>query len=335
LPIGVTIFASIFQGSTGIEGVIQPIGTLISLALTVMALSETNITAYMKAFGLACFLSCLTFLFQWNVGDNVWAESGRYTFIYGTQPNLGGEILFTGFIAFCIARSNTKLIVVTFSLYFFALGLLQSRAAMLSILIAAFVYIYMEKIRRFTPVIRVGIISVVALIIVWYCVFDWENLSNLFKLEDEYRGIGTGFVGREDRWESALNTFLKFPLFGAGFGYFKDDIPSPHSMWLGMLSMMGLMSFFIVTAILQNGLRIYAANKTVFLFLLSFAPMTIFNDRFVNLNPYPFLFFILLLLPSNALMVGAQRSNYGRFDRRLFGPRLKTFLKVRSVPNEH
>jgi hypothetical protein len=31
--------------------------------------------------------------------------------------------------------------------------------------------------------------------------------------------------------------------------------------------------------------------------------MTIFDDRFVNLNPYPFLFYILLFLPSSYLIV--------------------------------
>lgn len=305
LPIVITVFASVFQGTTSLEGVIQPVGTLISLALTIVVLSDQNLTAYMKAFGFSCFLSCLTFLFQLNVGEAVWTQSGRYTFIYGTQPNLGGEILFTGFIAFCIGRLNTKLILATFVLFFFAIDLLQSRAAMLSMLIAAFVYVYVEKIRRFAPINRVAIISILALIVTAYCVFNMETLSDLFKLEDEYRGVGTGFVGREERWESAWNAFLQFPLFGVGFGYFKADIPSPHSMWLGMLSMMGLMSFFIVKAMLQNSWRIYSANKTAFLFLLSFLPMTIFNDRFLNLNPYPFLLFILLFLPSKALAAGA------------------------------
>jgi O-Antigen ligase len=303
-PIGVTVFASIIQGTTGFEGVIQPIGTVISLALTIMILGEDNLTSYMKAFGIACFLSCLTFLYQMNVGEDVWTQSGRYTFIYGTQPNLGGEILFTGFIAFCMARLNAKLILATFVLYFFAINLLQSRAAMLSIVIAASVYLYREKIRRFAPINRVAIISILALVLVCYAIFDMQNLTDLFLVDDEYRGVGTGFVGREERWEIALNTFLRFPLFGVGFGYFNDDIPSPHSMWLGMMSMMGLMCCFILAAMLQNGWRIYSANQTVFLFLLSFIPMTIFNDRFLNLNPYPFLFFILLFLPSKALAVG-------------------------------
>jgi hypothetical protein len=305
LPVGIAVGASIIMGITSFEGVIQPIGTLISLALTIMVLSDDNITAYMKAFGVSCFMACLTFLFQLKFGNTVWTESGRYTFIYGTQPNLGGEILFAGFIAFCLARLNTKLIFATFALYFFLISLLQARAAMLSMLIAFSLYVYVEKIRRLAPINRIALIFMLAVVFVFYCALNMENLSNLFLLDDSYRGFGTGFVGREERWDYAWNAFLQFPLSGVGFGYFSYGL-TPHSMWLGMLSMMGLMSFFIFAAILQNGWRIYSANIRVFFLLISFIPMTIFNDRVLNLNPYPFLLFVLLFLPSKALTVGIQ-----------------------------
>jgi hypothetical protein len=304
-PVGIAVGASIILGITSSEGVIQPIGTLISLALTIMVLSDENITAYMKAFGVSCFMACLAFLFQLKFGDTVWTESGRYTFIYGTQPNLGGEILFAGFIAFCFARLNTKLIFGTFALYCFVISLLEARAAMLSMLIAFSLYVYVEKIRRFAPIERIAFISILGVIFVLYCALNWDSISNLFLLDDSYRGAGTGVAGRGQRWENAWNTFLQFPLFGVGFGYFSYDL-TPHSMWLGMLSTMGLMSFFIFVAILQNGWRIYSANIRVFFLLISFIPMTIFNDRILNLNPYPFLLFVLLFLPSKALAVGIQ-----------------------------
>jgi O-antigen ligase len=175
-----------------------------------------------------------------------------------------------------------------------------------------------------------------ALLFVCYCVFFIQSLSNLFLLDNQYRGIDTGFVGREEHWENAWNVFLQYPLFGIGFGYFRPGTGTvtPHSMWLGMLSMMGLMSIFILIAMLQNGWRIYRTNIIVFLLLLSFIPMTIFNDRFVNLNPYPFLFFILLFLPSKALRVGNQARELRAVRHRGIGPRrgLETWAKVtRSV----
>ncbi len=160
LPIGLTLCVSDILGNPTFEGIMQPIGALVSLALTIMVLSDENIGRYMKAFGVSCLMCCATFLFQLNFvpldADNgIWDVDGRYSFICGTQPNLGGEILCAGFIAFCVARLNTKFIVSIFTLYFIAINLLQSRAALLTLLLAFSVYIYQYNIRRCTPVHRV------------------------------------------------------------------------------------------------------------------------------------------------------------------------------------
>jgi O-antigen ligase len=279
-----------------------------------MVLSDENIGLYMKAFGLSCLLACVTFLYQLNFvplnADNgVWEASGRYTFIYGTQPNLGGEVLLSGFVAFCIARVNTVFLAAVFVLFFAALNLLESRAAMLSILMAFSLYIYAEKIRWFSPASRIAVVVSLVLIVTSLLVFNRQYISNLFLLDDQYRGVGTGYVGREDHWASAWETFTESPIFGIGFGYFRDGAVTPHSMWLGMLSIMGLMSVFIVIAMFQNAWRVYTINTSIFLLVLSFLPMTVFNDRFLNLNPYPFLLFIILFLPRKALAAGARARN--------------------------
>ena len=314
LPIGITIFASVIMGNTSVEGVVQPVGTLISLAMTIMILSGENIAAYMKAFGLSCLTACLVFLFQLHFvplnTHGLWEQSGRYSFIYFTQPNLGGEILFTGFIAFCIARVNMIFLIATFILFFVVINLVESRAAMLSILLAFSCYVYVERVRWLAPGSRIALISLLAVLIVVLGVLNRESVSHLFLLDDRYRGVGTGYVGREEHWESALNVFLQSPFFGVGFGYFRHDVVTPHSMWLGMLSMMGAMGFFMLVAMWRNGSRIYAANTTMFLLLLSFIPMTIFNDRFLNLNPYPFLLFVILFLPGKVLAATPQAREF-------------------------
>lgn len=324
--IGIVLCVSIISGNTNFEGVVQPCGVLISLAMTIVVLSEDNITAYMKAFGLSCFLSCLTFLFELNFvplnTSGVWEVFGRYTFIGGTQPNLGGEILFTGFIALCIARLNIKLIVAVFVAYLIVLNLIESRTAMFCILIAFLIFIYIEKLRQYPPLYRVTMGLVLALLVAGVCAINSEKIMNLFLLEDKYRGIGTGFVGREDNWNAAWTTFLQYPFFGVGFGYFRHDVITPHSMWLGMLSTMGLMSVFMLATIIQNYWRIYLLNREVFMFLLTFIPMTILNDRFLNLNPYPFLLFVLLFLPRAALTSGVRTQGFSASRRRSIGARI-------------
>ena len=320
LPIGITVFASVIMGNTGVEGVEQPIGTLVSLAMTIMILSGENLATYMKAFGLSCLTACAVFLFQlYFVPLNthgLWEQSGRYSFIYLTQPNLGGEILFTGFVAFCIARVNMILLSAIFVLFFIVINLVESRAAMLSMLLAFSSYIYVERIRWFAPGSRIALISSLAVLIVLFGVLNRDSVSHLFLLDDQYRGVGTGYVGREDHWESALNVFMSSPFFGIGFGYFRHDVVTPHSMWLGMLSMMGAMGFFMLVAMWRNGSRIYASNTTMFLLLLSFLPMTIFNDRFLNLNPYPFLLFVILFLPGKVLAASPQAREFRAVRRR-------------------
>ena len=323
LSIGITVCASIILQNTSFEGVVQPVGALVSLALTIMVLSDENITLYMKAFGASCLVSCATFLFQLNFvplnADGLWELSGRYSFIFGTQPNFGGEILCAGFIAFCIARLNTKLIVSIFTLYFIVINLLESRAALLTLLLAFSVYIYEYKIRLCAPASRVVLTSTLVFLFVIFCLLNAESLSNLFLLQDQYRGIDTGYVGREDRWENAWNIFLQSPIFGIGFGYFRGNVLTPHSMWLGMLGMMGFMSIFVLVAMVKNSLRVYITNRTIFLLLFSFVPLTIFNDRVLNLNPYPFLLFVLLFLPSKALSVGIQGRELRAVRRRDVG----------------
>jgi O-Antigen ligase len=329
VPIGISILASIIMGNTGLEGVVQPVGMIASLAMTLMILNDESIFAYMKAFGISCLLACAAFLFQLNFVPlnttlGIWEESGRYSFIFGTQPNLGGEVLFTGFVAFCVARLNAALVVAVFVLFFVTLNLLESRAALLSILLALSAYLYMEKIRGFSLGSRMALASALVLCLIGFCLLFSDRIADLFLFNDEYRGFGTGYVGREDRWEVAWEIFLESPLFGIGFEYFRHVFTTPHSMWMNMLTMIGLMSVFVVIPMFKNGLRIYAANTEIFFLLLSFVPMTIFNDRFLNLNPYPFLLFVLLFLPRKALLAGIEARELHRkvdagVQRRRFG----------------
>lgn len=306
-PIGLVILASLLMGTSTLGGVVQPIGAIASLAMTISILGGENLETYMKAFGISCLLACATFLFQVNFVPlnspfGVWEASGRYTFIFGTQPNLGGEVLFAGFVAFCLARLNTALFIAVFALYFVCLNLMETRAAMLSILLAFSSYMYVEKIRWFAPGTRMALVVAIILLLAVIIFLDWERIAGLFLLNDEYRGVGSGYVGREERWEAAWGTFLQSPLFGVGFNYFGREEITPHSMWLGLLGMMGFTSIFIVMCMFRNGVRIYRANTKLFLMLISFLPMTIFNDRVLNLNPYPFLLFVLLFLPRDAVL---------------------------------
>jgi O-antigen ligase len=309
LAIVVTACASVISGTSNLVGITQPIGILVSLIMTILALNSENISIYMKAFGLSCLISCIAFFLQFFfVPLNTSGISdvyGRYTFISGTHPNFGGELLCTGFIAFCFARSSAKVIIPIFLLYLVTLTLLQSRAALLSLILAFSLITYFDHVRRFAPVNRLAVVSCVALLLLFAMALDFNRISDFLLLDDEYRGIGTGYVGREERWAFSWNLFLQYPLFGAGFGFFRQESMedfAPHSMWYYMISTMGLMSLVVVAEMVRNGWRVYTINARAFLLLISFIPMTLFNNRFLNLNPYPFLFYVILFMPQNVLV---------------------------------
>jgi len=317
VPIGISVLASIVMGTTNAEGVVQPVGVIVSLAMTITFLNGDNVTSYMKAFGISSVAACGLFFFQLhfvplNTALGVSEVVGRYSFVFGSHPNLGGEILFTGFVSFCVARSNTTLIVAIFVVYFSALNLMESRAAMLSITTAFCIHLYSEKLRLLAVGARFVVLIAAMLVLGALCIVFWDKVADVLLLNNQYRGLGTGYVGRDDHWEAAWETFLQSPFVGVGFGYFRQDVVTPHSMWMGMLSMMGMMSVFIVIVIFKNSARVYATNYRIFLLLLSFIPMTVFNDRFLNLNPYPFLLYVLLFLPRGALLAEGGIRDIGR-----------------------
>src|SRR5262249_52106273 len=111
-------------------------------------------------------------------------------------------------------------------------------------------------------------------------------VNRIMLLDDQYRGLGTGDVGREERWDFALETFRQNPLFGVGFGgYFKSqDQLTPHNFWLYMLSQMGLLSIISIYALARAAYTLLKRNRMALIFCSSALLLTIFNDRFINMN---------------------------------------------------
>jgi hypothetical protein len=268
----------------------------------------------MKAFALSSFVSCGVFLIQILLHvPSVSADFlGRYNFISGSHPNLGGEILYAGFVAFCLSKRTDKEFMIVFGFYIVELYFLQSRAALISFLFVTSVYIYDRHISH--HVLERRIFEMLSLIFVlgMLIYLHTRNMSGIFSLDDKYRGVGTGFVGREERWEFAWDTFKRNPIFGVGFGYFRNEEMAdytPHNMWLYMVTTMGAMCVITATSLFRSILNLYNVNRYCFLLVCSSFPMTIFNDRFLNLNPYPFLFFVILLLPTKIFQSRPSASN--------------------------
>jgi O-antigen ligase len=274
----------------------------VSLSLTLALISESNRSTYFRVFAFSIFLSLFTFLAQWKTGSLV--DEWRRSLYFGeSQPNLGGEIIFAGLLAASISTNLRSLYFLSYViLAFISAYLLEARSAMLAIFTIGLVALYFAVLKRIQPILRIFVLC--AAVAVFAAVIGLDSsggvggaVNRIMLLDDPYRGLGTGFVGREERWDYALETFLQHPVFGVGFGYFnlRND-PTPHNLWLYMLSEMGLLSIVSIYALARAAYTLFKRNRIVLIFCSSALILTIFNDRFINMNAYPFVLYVILFL---------------------------------------
>lgn len=227
---------------------------------------------------------------------------GRLTF-FGLHPNFGGEILFACALAFLTYqrawRRLTAIIVVLVCLV-----LLQSRAALIGVVLA---YGLTEAILFFRARYKEGyLITLNAVLIIFalfLIIFSQEIIqfldNRIFLFSDPMRGIGTGLVGRIDTFEDAISIFMQYPFFGVGFGEAEPDSQTQasliHNGYLLMLAEFGifaLLIFFLMIRSLINNINnshIAAAFFIASLFVMLFAP------RSINLNLFPFVFWLSMM----------------------------------------
>lgn len=297
------VFVSFIQLSLGNwEGLALVSGFLVSLLITLILIYKENCIIYLRTISLSIFIGTILYIAFVKLGriDDLW---GRWTYFGNSQPNVGGEIIYTGVLASALGnRRLSPLNIAIFVSSIYAIMLLQARSALIA---SGFVIIYLtysEFLREHRPHIRILVSGFVMILVSCLLLTDEGRSafdSALF-VNDEYRGTGTGFVGRYDRWTYAMQAFFESPIIGVGVGFFRNEPNadwSPHSFWFHMLSEMGLIGVLSLIAILLSVKSAWRENKQVLFFLSTSLIMTIFNDRFINMNPYPFLIFVVLLWP--------------------------------------
>jgi O-antigen ligase len=309
VPVVFAEMVSLGSGWSDLSSVLVVLPFIVSLGVTVSIVDKRELVTYLRWFSGSIFVSILAFLAMWASGK-LEAEWGRWFYLGGAHPNLGGEIVFAGAVAAALrlpARSWFLWIYLILAIW--VVTLLQSRAALIAIAIVGTVTLYNGFLSGFLSGFGVALraISITSVILGALVLFLVSHGSDFFvsvlQLDDEYRGIGTGFVGRDERWEFAWNTFLASPLFGVGFGYFRDAARSdltPHNFVMHMLGEMGALSLVCVVSLVYGAYKLTVANRNAALICASAIVLTVFNDRFINLNPYPFILYVILFLRSEA-----------------------------------
>lgn len=223
---------------------------------------------------------------------------GRYLYFGYNQFNLGGEIEAIGCLAAALILPRILALPVL-AVILFDMSKMQTRAAMLVGFCAIVVILLFDGRRRLSGaraavLLVLGLIGGVLVIAVGSGGLS-DAASSLFLLNDPHRGIETGGSGRSDLWQWSLVLFEQSPLVGHNLGYFESvGFIGSHNMILYGLAQYGLMSMLFVGSLIYGFASLARQNLHRFAVLCCALPLLLFNDRFTNLNPYPFIFFVLL-----------------------------------------
>jgi O-antigen ligase len=303
IPFVVSTGASVVAGYSNLDEIPQLAGFFISLLITLSVISGANYLAYMKSISLSVLISMVVY-FAFAYYGQIEVAWNRWLYFGDTQPNLGGEIFYSGVLAATLYYKKPNALLALFiAMSFIAIVMVEARSALIATCAACLIWLDYTTLRAFRPAKRFLIIVCLAIATLSVLLFKsdtvWKVIDESLFLSNEYRGIGTGFAGRTERWSYAIETFIESPIFGVGFGYFRGSMAevSPHSFWLYMMTNLGLLGVLSLAVIAICLKGIWKENRFAFWMVTSSMPLTIFNDRFVNINPYPFLIFVLLFLP--------------------------------------
>jgi O-antigen ligase len=292
------ILISSIPGGSHLSDYAKIFGFIAHLFVTLAIIRRENLKAYLIACASVLFVSTLIYLGAAELG-HIDITVGRYSYFHHSHPNLGSEIIAMSVVlAACVFAWLPFTIVAAPSLY--AIYLMQGRAAMIVALAAIVAKLIVDQWQNKKRLALIGGalagLGALALLVSHKAM---NALNTLFMLQDKYRGLGSGFVGRDQLWGTAWHWFLASPIIGNGAGFFDRDNIEVHNFFLFGLSEFGILSLAIYGMIFYLCYDLFRTNKKWFFCFIGIPVFWMFNDRFFNINPYPFLFYVVLFAHAN------------------------------------
>lgn len=298
------------------------LGFIAHLSITLL-LRPQEIPQYFKAMCYFVTAYGAIFILMAMLGhiDQIW---GRFNYFGNTHPNLGSEIAAAG--VFCgVISVRLKPFLLCAAILYLNSALMEGRAAMLAIAMSVGLRLLHEVFVGWDAnkvQLRILLAMPVAVAI---AVFGVPLLLESLKLTDRHRGVGTGFVGREDQWLIAWDGFIQRPITGQGLGWFvhMQEIGSvemgAHNFFLYGLAEMGLVSIILFVILFKMATDVYKIHGWKVVSTSPIIILLMMNDRFINLNPYPFVMWVLLFSLSVRPISSAfnARENLGKVKRRV------------------
>lgn len=295
-----TSLSTLLSGYTG-DGIIRILGFCLQLILTTALVGQTGLILYMRSVAIAISISALAHVLL-VIMNFIPDHYGRFSYFMGTHPNLGAEINAIGLLTAALTLSTPKFILATLPLILSTLYM-QGRAAIAAMLLIVFVrftahFVQKYHLKIWQTITILSFFSIVLLLLIGLLPILSDAFAGLFLLNDSYRGVGTGFVGRGERWNQAIMLIAEHPFFGVGLHYYEYNVlASPHNFFLYGASIMGLLGFILFLGVIAvNYTRILGVDPMSALIISCIIPLLVFNDRMININPYPFIVYVIILI---------------------------------------
>ena len=233
--------------------------------------------------------------------------ANRLTEIRG--PN-GMAFLIIGILPGIALQKKIRIKQILYLIVLFLLINVGSRSGLISFsLFLLYVYIKNKK----------AAIKYSLIIIILSFSFNLKDLIlDQFKLNDDYRGLDSGFTGRTAAWLHAISEWFKVPFFGVGFNnttiVFKDfssfagdntfyefGLTGTHNGYLSLLletGVFGFLSFFSVylSKIKQIRNNLLTNTSTIFTgFFISILFYSMFEDVLISFGNSTSLILLFIL----------------------------------------
>jgi O-Antigen ligase len=291
-------FATMFGGIDSFLPYIPIVAFVLNLAMTCILIGRAPLSRYLLgpvliivgsslAHAILCFTHKMPSLY------------GRFLYFGWNHYNLGGEIEGIGCIAAALLLPRL-LAVPALLILLVDLNYMQARSAELVGMGALIVVLVFDGRRRLSQgrAIALAFLAPVLLLVLVAIGASGklsDSLSSMLLLNDPNRGVNSGGSGRSDLWQWSIQIFEDSPVFGHNLSYFGQiGFIGSHNMFLYGLAQYGLMTLLFFGTLIYAYAVLARTNFFRFSVLLCTLPLLLFNDRFVNLNVYPFMFFVLL-----------------------------------------
>ena len=302
---GILVFLLIvllsYLGHAGWISVIFFIELLFIFGMGILVASSPDPNLLRTTAALFSLPSAAFLIFVALTGEQEWGRLAAH----GIEPNWWG-FMGMGLAASAFALRSRLLTVLCFGAGFYITYAASSRGSMISIVLGSLVVAFASARKLQRRHAAPALLAALGALVIWILFSHTitAGVSNAIvdalRINDPYRGVDSGFSGREEIWADVIDIWQRSPLVGVGFHQHqlltKSTLPA-HQSYLGMLADTGIFGLLwyvgFLAASLVAGFRIVETQtRNLVLFIVSsYTTLGLFEAHVINgANPTSLLF---------------------------------------------